>query len=112
MEVLNECCAGLDVHKRTVVACLLRPGAAGQRRRELRTFGTMTADLLQLADCLAQAGCTHAAMESTGVFTPRTILPTLAGWGLRRRQHLDAEHYGDLVVLDLDALGAAHGHGG
>jgi transposase len=68
MEVLNECCAGLDVHKRTVVACLLRPGAAGQRRKELRTFGTMTEDLLQLADWLAQAGCTHAAMESTGVF--------------------------------------------
>ena len=68
MEVLNQCCAGLDVHKRTVVACLLRPGASGQRRKELRTFGTMTADLLQLADWLAQAGCTHAAMESTGVF--------------------------------------------
>jgi transposase len=68
MAVLNQCCAGLDVHKRTVVACLLRPGAAGQRRKELRTFGTMTADLLQLADWLAQAGCTHAAMESTGVF--------------------------------------------
>ncbi len=77
MEVLNQCCAGLDVHKRTVVACLLRPGAGGQRRKELRTFGTMTEDLLRLADWLAQAGCTHAAMESTGVFTPRTILPSV-----------------------------------
>ena len=68
MEILYERCCGLDVHKRTVVACLLVPGAAGQPAKEIRTFGTMTADLLALSDWLAEAGCTHVAMESTGVF--------------------------------------------
>jgi transposase len=68
MEVLYRCCAGLDVHKATVVACLLRTAQDGRSSRELRTFGTMTADLLALADWLQAAGCTQVAMESTGVF--------------------------------------------
>ena len=68
MQVLYPCCCGLDVHKKTVVACLLRAGADGQRRREVRTFATMTDDLLALADWLRGAGCTHVAMESTGVY--------------------------------------------
>ena len=68
MEVLYPCCCGLDVHKKTVVACLLRAGAGGQRSREVRTFAAMTDDLLALADWLTTAGCTHVAMESTGVY--------------------------------------------
>jgi hypothetical protein len=68
MEILYERCCGLDVHKRTVVACLLVPGAAGRPSKQIRTFGTMTLDLLALSDWLAAAGCTHVAMESTGVF--------------------------------------------
>ena len=68
MEVVHERCCGLDVHKRTVVACLLTLGERGQPVREVRTFGTMAADLLQLREWLAAAGCTHAAMESTGVY--------------------------------------------
>src|SRR5437764_9266550 len=68
MEVLHRCCCGLDVHKQTVVACLRQVGADGRRGKELRTFGTMTDDLLALADWLQAAGCTHVAMESTGVF--------------------------------------------
>jgi transposase len=68
MDMVNERCCGLDLHKRTVVACLFVPGPAGKPRKEIRTFGTMTADLLQLADWLAEAGCTHVAMESTGVY--------------------------------------------
>jgi transposase len=56
----------LDVHKHTVVACLIRPTAAGQPRKELRTFDTMTDGLLALADWLQAAGCTHVARESTG----------------------------------------------
>jgi transposase len=67
MDVLYPCCCGLDVHKKTVVACLLRAGADGQHRREVRTFATMTDDLLALAEWLTAAGCTHVAMESTGV---------------------------------------------
>ncbi len=68
MDVLYPCCCGLDAHKKTVVACLLRAGADGRRGRELRTFATMTDDLLALADWLRAAGCTHVAMESTGIY--------------------------------------------
>ena len=68
MEVLYERCAGLDLHKRSVTACRLLPGAGGQPVKAIRTFGTMTADLLALGDWLAEGGVTHVAMESTGVF--------------------------------------------
>ena len=68
MEVLYERCCGLDVHKRTVVACLLTPGPGGRPTKAIRTFGTMTEDLLALADWLQAAGCTHVAMEATGVY--------------------------------------------
>jgi transposase len=56
----------LDVHKKTVVACLLTPGSKGRPVREVRTFGTTTRELLLLRDWLDQARCTHVAMESTG----------------------------------------------
>ena len=68
MEVVYARCCGLDVHKRSVTACLIVPGAGGAPRRELRRFGTMTEDLLELADWLAGAGCTHVALESTGSY--------------------------------------------
>jgi transposase len=67
MEVMHKCCAGLDVHKRIVVACL-RVQQAGAVRREVRRFSTTTRELLQLADWLREAGCTHVAMEATGVY--------------------------------------------
>jgi transposase len=68
VEVVYERCCGVDVHKDTVVACLLTPGEAGRPRKAVRTFGTVTAELLALGDWLAEAGCTHVAMESTGVY--------------------------------------------
>ena len=68
MEVLFERCCGLDIHKRTVVACLVVPGSTGAPTKDVRSFGTMTDELLQLADWLSAAGCTHVAMESTGVY--------------------------------------------
>ncbi len=68
MDVLYERCCGLDIHKKTVVACLLTPGPRGVPQKAVRTFGTMTADLLSLADWLAAAQCTHVAMEATGVY--------------------------------------------
>ncbi len=68
MDVVHERCCGLDVHKKIVVACLCTPGGSARRTKEVRTFGTMTRDLLQLADWLAAAGCTHVAMESTGSY--------------------------------------------
>jgi hypothetical protein len=68
MDVVYERCCGLDIHKKLIVACLLTPGPGAQPGKEVRSFGTLTADLLELADWLAGAGCTHVAMESTGVF--------------------------------------------
>src|SRR3954471_5665640 len=68
MDVLYARCCGLDLHKRTVVACRVVPGPEGPPHKEIRTFGTMTTDLLALADWLGAAGVTHVAMESTGVY--------------------------------------------
>ena len=62
MEVGYACCCGIDVHAKMLVACLLKAG-----QKEVRTFSTMTEDLLHLLDWLIQAGCTHVAIESTGV---------------------------------------------
>jgi transposase len=68
VEVVYERCSGLDIHKRTVVACRIVPGAGGRPEKQIRTFGTLTDELLALADWLAAAGVTHVAMESTGVY--------------------------------------------
>lgn len=68
MKVMHERCAALDVHKKTVTACLIVPDADSCPKKEKRVFGTMTQDLLHLAEWLLQAGCTHVAMESTGVY--------------------------------------------
>jgi len=67
MEVLHPRCAGLDVHKDSVVACV-RIAADGTVKHEVRTFGTMTTPLEELAAWLRAEGCTHAAMEATGVY--------------------------------------------
>jgi hypothetical protein len=66
MEVTYTHCAGLDVHKKTVVACCLTVGTGGKVEREIRTFTTMTSDLLKMGDWLTQKQITHVAMESTG----------------------------------------------
>ncbi|MBF8377783.1 IS110 family transposase [Alicyclobacillus mali] len=63
MEVVHERCCGLDVHKKKVVACVLTPEG-----KEIRTFGTMTEDLQAMCQWIRQHGCTHVAMESTGVY--------------------------------------------
>jgi transposase len=68
MDVTYAHCAGLDVHKKTVVACVLTPGTGAEPHRETRTFATMTADLLALSDWLSATGVTHVAMESTGEY--------------------------------------------
>jgi transposase len=68
MQVLYTHCAGLDVHKKTVVACLITPDPQGGWQHEVRSFNTMTRDLLALSDWLLEAGCTHVAMESTGEY--------------------------------------------
>jgi transposase len=68
MDVLHACCAGLDVHKKTVVACVRRVDPAGKVTKTTKTFATMTADLLDLSDWLAARGVQAVAMESTGAY--------------------------------------------
>jgi transposase len=68
MEVVYPRCCGLDVHKKLVVACLILPDSTRQRTKEVRTFRTTTQELLGLRDWLRVAGCTHVAMEATGVY--------------------------------------------
>src|SRR5476651_488274 len=67
MEVLHPHCAGLDVHKDTVVACA-RHALDGTVKREVRTFKTITKDLLALSEWLASEGCSQIVMEATGVY--------------------------------------------
>ncbi|MEW5867598.1 MAG: IS110 family transposase [Bacillota bacterium] len=76
MEVLYERCGALDVHKKLVVACVATPEG-----KETKTFGTMTSELLELADYLVSKGCTHVAMESTGVYW-KPIYNILEGTGI------------------------------
>jgi transposase len=68
MQVVYERCAGLDVHKKTVVACILTGAARGTATQEVKTFGTMTRDLEALSAWLAQARVEQVALESTGVY--------------------------------------------
>ncbi len=68
MNALYDCCCGLDVHVKTVVACLLKTDAQDKVRKQVRTFKTMTRDILALSDWLIAEGCMHIAMESTGVY--------------------------------------------
>ncbi|WP_018211536.1 IS110 family transposase [Desulfitobacterium hafniense] len=61
MDVLHECCCGLDVHKKSITACIITP-----KGKEIKTFGTMTRNLIELVDWIKKSRCTHVAMESTG----------------------------------------------
>ncbi len=68
MQVIHARCCGLDVHHKTVVACVLITAPDGAVQRRVQTFGTMTADLLALSDWLDGHGVTEIALESTGVY--------------------------------------------
>jgi transposase len=68
MESVIACCAGLDIHKGSVEACVRRLEATGQLHQQTRHWGTMTRDLRAMADWMAAQGVTHVAMESTGVY--------------------------------------------
>ena len=81
MDTVYARCCGVDIHKKTAVACLVTPGPRGEPVKQVRTFATMTADLLALGDWLAANGVTHVALESTGVYwtLPRRCPPTQVG---------------------------------
>src|SRR5215212_5148299 len=92
MDVVFERCCGLDIHKRTVVACLVVPGPTGAPTKEVRSFGTMTDEVVRLADWLAANGVTHVAMESTGVYW-KPVWNLLEGqfeWLLVNARHVKA----------------------
>lgn len=63
MQILYERCCGLDIHKNSIKACIITPEG-----KEIKTFGTMTGDILELVDWIKRKNCTHVAMESTGVY--------------------------------------------
>jgi len=63
MEIVYDRCCGLDVHKKSIVACAITPEG-----KEIKTFGTMTSDIISLAEWVGLKGCTHVAMESTGSY--------------------------------------------
>jgi transposase len=105
MEVLYTCCCGIDIHARTAVACLIKDG-----KKQTRTFSTMTDDLLCLLDWLISQGCTHVAIESTGVYwkpvfnileSSMEVILTNArdakGFKARKTDVLDAEWLADLL---------------
>jgi len=66
MKVEHECCAGLDVHKRTVVACVLKGAPGKQPATETKSFGTTTPELMEMVEWLKSHAATHVAMEATG----------------------------------------------
>ena len=68
MELQSNCACGLDVHQATVVACLLMVLNNGKVKKQIRSFGTTTRELVALRDWLQSQGCTHVGMESTGVY--------------------------------------------
>ena len=74
MQVEYARCCGLDVHQKSVVACVLLTAEDGSVQRQVRTFATMTADLLALNDWLNAQQVEQVAMESTGVYTLPTML--------------------------------------
>ena len=67
-EIFIECCCGLDVHQSSLVACVLNGSPYRKPSKQIRSFGTMPADLAALREWLRQTGCTAVAMESSGVY--------------------------------------------
>jgi transposase len=68
MEILHKVCGGCDVHKKSVVVCIRRIGEKGEITKEIRTFATITKELLILAEWMMECGVEEVAMESTGVY--------------------------------------------
>lgn len=68
MEAIIERCAGIDVHEKTVVVCVLKGDLKKKPEKEIETFNTTTTELLKLLDWIEERGCTQVAMESTGVY--------------------------------------------
>src|SRR6185312_1465517 len=68
MQVVHARCCGIDVHKKSVTACVMLTDAMGTATTQVHTFSTMTVGLLALSDWRQQCGVTYVAMESTGIY--------------------------------------------
>src|SRR6266700_1597548 len=113
MQVLYERCAGLDVHKKTIVACLMITLLSGQVHKEVRTFATTTAALLSLADWLESQKVTHVSIESTGVYWRPVfnILEAICTVILVNAQHIKAVPGRKTDVRDSEWLAELLRHG-
>jgi len=113
MEVVYTHCAGLDVHKKTVVACLITPDPRGGWHHETRSLSTMTSEWLVLSDWLLAAGCTHVAMESTGEYWKPvfTILEATCEVLLVNAQHINAVPGRKTDVKDAQWIAELWQHG-
>ena len=113
MQVLYARCAGLDVHKKTVVACLMLTEPTGEMRKQVRTFATTTQSILALSDWLTSQQVTHVAMESTGIYW-RPIFNLLEGTFsvvLVNAQHMKAVPGRKTDVKDSEWLADLLRHG-
>jgi transposase len=113
MQLLYERCAGLDVHKKTIVACLMLTLLNGQVHKQVRTFATTTAGLLALADWLERQQVTHVAIESTGVYWRPVfnILEAVCTVILVNAQHIKAVPGRKTDVRDSEWLADLLRHG-
>ena len=106
MEVIVERCAGLDVHKDTVMACVRRPGSGVRRGQEVREFRTWTSSLRDLRDWLAVEGVSQVAMEATGVYW-RPVWAALEELGGVEVLLVNAHHVKNLPGRKTDVADAA-----
>jgi transposase len=113
MQVIYQRCAGIDVHKKTVVVCVLLTQADGTVQKQTRTFATMTADLLALDEWLRSLHIEHLALESTGVYWHPiwNILEEGRHILLANPQHLKAVPGRKTDIKDAEWLADLHRHG-
>src|SRR5437773_4987992 len=113
MDVVYARCCGIDIHKKTAVACVIVSDTKGPPHKETRTFGTMTVDLLALADWLVAEGVTHVAMESTGVYwkAPFNLLEGQFEVLLANAQHIKAVPGRKTDVKDAEWIADLLRHG-
>lgn len=113
LQVIHERCAGLDVHKKTVVACMLVTKQDGQVAQEVRSFGTTTGEILAMAEWLKSAEVKSAAMESTGVYwvPVYNLLEESFELLVVNAQHMKAVPGRKTDVSDAEWIGQLHRHG-
>lgn len=106
MDVLVDRCAGLDVHQKSVMACIRTPAPDGGRAQQVREFATFTDDLLRLRDWLAAEGVTQVAMEATGVYW-RPVWHVLEGAAGLELLLVNAQHVKAVPGRKTDVADAA-----